>query len=157
MKNLLLLLIFPFLTFSLISCDDEDDVTSTNLDLLAGTWEVVESDIDNRGCIYEIKTAPGHTEGMYGGYYGTITTYYLSVAGNPIFDKEYNWSSRYLDNYQPLIDLTLTGELDSEDPWAGSYYYKITKLTDTHMWWKDNSNGNNGIIKFKRRTDIHIE
>lgn len=157
MKNLLLLLIFPLLTFSLTSCDDEEDVTPMDLNLLAGTWEVVESDIDNRGCIYEIKTAPNFTEGSYGGYYGSITTYYLSVAGNPIFDKEYNWSSRYLDNYQPLLDLTLSGELDSEDPWAGCYYYKITKLTDTHMWWKGNSNGDNNTIKFRRRTDINID
>lgn len=145
------------LIFSLTSCDDEEDVTPVNLNLLAGTWEVVESDFDNRGCIYEIKTAPDRTEGTYGGYYGTITTYYLSVSGNPIFDKEYNWSSRYLENHLPLLDLTLTGELDSEDPWAGSYFYKITALTDTHMCWKDNSNGDNGIIKFKRRTDIDIE
>lgn len=157
MKKILFFLIFPFLTFSLISCDEEDDVTPTNLDRLAGTWEVVESDFDNRGCIYEIKTAPDRTEGTFGGYYGTITTYYFAVAGNPIFDKEYNWSSRYVENYQPLLELTLTGELDSEDPGDGCSHYKITKLTDTHMWWKDNSNGGNGIIKFRRRTDINIE
>lgn len=157
MKKSLLFLIASILIFSLTSCDDEEDVTPMNLNLLAGTWEVVESDFDNRGCIYEIKTAPDRTEGSYGGYYGTITTYYLSVSGNPIFDKEYNWSSRYLENHLPLLDLTLTGELDSEDPWAGSYFYKITKLTDTHMWWKDNSNGDNGTIKFERRTDFDIE
>lgn len=154
MKYLLLLLIFPIFAFSLTGCDDEEDVRHMDLDLLAGTWEVVESDYNNRGCIYEIKSSTDFTEGPYGWHYGTISTYYFSVSGNPIHDKDYNWSIREMENHQPLLDLTLTGELDNEDQWAGHYYYKIIKLTDTHMWWKGNSNGDNGIIKFRRRTDL---
>ena len=154
MKNLLLLLIFPLLSFAFTSCDDEGDTTPMDLELLAGTWEVVESDIDNRNCIYEIKSASDKTHGSYSGYYGTITTYYLTSTGTPLFDKEYTWTIRYAESHQPLLDLILVGELDSDDPWAGNYYYKIIKLTDSNMWWRGNSNGDNSIIKFRRRTDI---
>lgn len=154
MKYLPLFLISPLLTLPLTSCDDEDDVSPMDLELFAGNWEVVESDIDNSSCIYQIKTSPDKTEGTYGGYHGTITTFYLTATGNPLYDKEYSWSIRHIENYQPLLDLSLSGELDSEDPWTGNYYYKIIKLTDTNMWWRGNSNGDDSIIKFRRRTDL---
>jgi len=154
MNNKFLLLPFLlFLAFGLVGCDDEDDAMPIDLNLFAGTWEVVASDTE-RNCIYEITMSPNKTEGDYGGAYGTITTYYLTVTGNPIYDRQYNWSIRYMEDYRPLLDLTLEGELDSEEPCTGKFYYKIIKLNNTHMWWRGNSNGDNNIIKFRRRTDL---
>lgn len=62
-----------------------------------------------------------------------------------------------MENNQPLLDVVYQGELDSDDTWDGNYYYKITKLTDTHMWWQVNTNEGNSTVKFCRRNDIHID
>jgi len=155
MNKFLLLLLLPLISFGIAGCSDEDDVEIIDVNLLAGQWEVV-SQTPERNCIYDITAAPDLTEGTYGGHYGKITTYYLTATGKPLFDKEYNWSIRYMENHQPLLDLTLEGELDNDDPWEGNYYYKIIKLTDSLMWWQSNSNGDNTIIKFRRRTDLKI-
>ena len=72
-------------------------------------------------------------------------------------NKVFSWSIREVENNQPLLDVVYHGELDSDDTWNGNYYYKITKLTDTHMWWQVNTNGDNSTIKFRRRNDIHID
>lgn len=153
MNKFLLLLLLPLLSFGFAGCSDGDDVEIIDLNLLAGQWEVV-SQTPERNCIYDITTAPDLTEGAYGSHYGKITTYYLTATGKPLYDKEYDWSIRYMENHQPLLDLTLVGYLDSDNPSAGKYYYKITKLTATFMWWQSNSNGENTTIKFRRRTDL---
>ena len=56
MKDLLLSSFFLLIAFSLAGCDKEEDMVPMDLNLLEGTWVVVESDVDNRNCIYEIKT-----------------------------------------------------------------------------------------------------
>lgn len=152
-NKFLLLLLLPFLAFGLVGCDDEDDFTPIDINLFAGIWEVVASDTE-RNCIYEITMASDKTEKAYGWAYGTITTYYLTATGNPIYDRQYDWSIRYMENHQPLSDLILEGELDSEGPCTGIFYYKIIKLNNTHMWWQGNSNGDNNITKFRRRSDL---
>lgn len=153
MNKFLLSLLLPLISSGITGCSDEDDVEIIDLNLLAGQWEVV-SQTPERNCIYDITTASDLTEGTYGSYYGEITTYYLTATGKPLYDKEFNWSIRYVDHNQPLLDLTLVGELDNDDPMEGKYYYKITKLTGTFMWWQSNSNGDNPTIKFRRRTDL---
>lgn len=159
MNKYLLFLILPFLSFIMTGCDDSDeDVKPINLDLFAGTWEVVsqgDQDIFEWEDILHITSAQIH-EG-FGGYQGYITTYFLASDGTPRHDRVFTWSIREVENHQPLLDVVFQGELDSDDIWAGEYHYKIIKLTDTHMWWQVDTNGDNSIIKLRRRTDINIE
>ena len=129
-----------------------------DLALLDGVWEVVDQGDQNvfeRGCFLHISQKL--TNGSYGSLQGNITTFYLTVGGAQRHDKIYNWHIRDIENHQPLLDLVFTGELDSDDLWDNNYYYKITKLTDTNMWWQGRANGDNSIIKFRRRTDINFE
>lgn len=159
MNKYLLLLIMPLLSIVMAGCDDDkDDVIAPDLTLFAGTWEVVSpggQKVFGYNEILDITSARIH-EG-YGGYQGYINTYLLPASGIPKHDRVFTWSIREVDNHQPLLDVVLQGELDSDDPWAGNYPYKIIKLTDTHMWWQVNTNGDNSIIKLRRRTDITIE
>ena len=158
MNKYILILILPLLSFTLTGCDDEDDIIPIDLNLFAGTWEVVsegDQNVFNREDIFNITASQIH-EG-YGGYHGNITTCFLKYDETLIHDKVFIWSIREVDNHQPLLDVVYQGELDSEDPWDGNYYYKITKLTYTHMWWQVNTNGDNSTIKFRRRNDIQIE
>lgn len=159
MNKYLLLLILPLLSLVMVGCDDDnDDVIAPDLKLFAGTWEVVDQGIQEvfaRNCILDIKARQIH-EG-YGGYQGSITTYFLTVDGTPKHDRVFTWTIRDVENYQPLLDVVFQGELDSDDLWAGNYPYKIVKLTDTDMWWKVNTIGDNSTVKFRRRNDINIE
>lgn len=88
---------------------------------------------------------------------GYINTYFLKYDGTPIHDRVFTWQSLEVENHQPLLEVVFQGELNSDDPWAGDYFYKITKLTDSHMWWQVNTKGDNSTIIFKRRTDLQIE
>lgn len=158
MNKYLLLLILPLLSFTLTGCDDEEDVKPIDLNLFDGIWEVVNQGNQNvfgREDILHITSSQIY-EG-YGGYQGNITTYFLRYDDTPIYDKVFSWSIREVENKQPLLYVVYQGELDTDDPWDGNYYYKITKLTDTHMWWQVNTNGDNSTIMFRRRNDIHIE
>lgn len=158
MNKYLLFLILPLLSFTLIGCDDEDDVIALDLELFAGTWEVVyqgEQTVFQREDVLHITSSQIH-EG-YGGYQGNITTYFLRYDDTPIHDKVFSWSIREVENNQPLLDVVYQGELDGDDTWDGNYYYKVIKLTYTHMWWQVNTNGDNSTIKLRRRNDINIE
>lgn len=159
MNKYILLLILPLLSLVVIGCDDDkDDVIAPDLTLFAGIWEVVDQgnqEVFARNCILDIKSRQIY-EG-YGGYQGSITTYFLTVDGIPRHDLVFSWSIRYVENHQPLLDVVFQGELDSDDPWAGNYPYKIVELTDTHMWWQVNTKGDNSTIKLRRRNDINIE
>ncbi len=80
MNKYLLLLLLPLLSFTLIGCDDEEDVIAPDLKLFAGTWEVVVQEDQNvfeRADILHITSSQIH-EG-YGGYQGNITTYFGSA------------------------------------------------------------------------------
>lgn len=148
MNKYLLLLILSVLSFGMVSCDDDEDVTPIDIPLIAGTWEVVDQGNQNvfeREFILNITSSQIH-EG-YGGYKGYIT----------ILDRVFTWSCLEVENHQPLLEVVFQGELDSDDPWAGDHFYKITKLNDSHMWWQVNTKGDNSTIKFKRRTDLQIE
>lgn len=159
MNKYLLLLILSLLSLVMIGCDDnKDDVVALDLTLFAGTWEVVspgEQKIFGWNEILHISFARPF-EG-YGGYQGYINTYLLTALGTPKHDRVFTWSIREVEHHQPLLDVVFQGELDSDDIWAGDYPYKIIKLTDTHMWWQVNTNGDNSIIMLKRRNDINIE
>lgn len=159
MNKKLFLLILTIISLGLTSCNDDNDIKTMDLKLMNGAWMVVDQgtqDVFERGCIIDITTSPYPSHGSYGALLGSLTTYFINVAGNPVHDKAYSWTIRNMENHQPLLDLTFQGDLDSDDPWDGQYFYKITKLTDTHMWWQVNTNGNNSIIKFQRRPDLTL-
>ena len=86
----------------------------------------------------------------YGALHGTIDTFYLTATDKPIYDKAYNWSIREIENHHPFLDVVLQEEVDRDDLWEGNYFYTITKLTSTHMWWQVRTNGDNSIIMFRR-------
>ena len=93
MNKYLLLLILPFLSFGMVSCDDDEDVTPIDIPLIAGTWEVVDQGNQNvfeREFILNITSSQIH-EG-YGGYKGYINTYFLKYDGTPIHNQTYGLS-----------------------------------------------------------------
>ena len=92
-----------------------------------------------------------------GDYQGYITTYFITVNGTPLHDKAFTWVIREVENNQPLLYLVYQGDLDSDDIWDGFYPFKVVKLTDNYMWWQFNTNGNNSMIQFRRRSDINLE
>lgn len=160
MNKYILLLILPLLSFVMVGCDDDKDdvVFAPKLELFAGIWEVVDQGdqkVFENNCILDIQSRQIH-EG-FGGYQGYITTFFLTADGTQKHDRVFTFSIREVENNQPLLDVVFQGELDSDDLWAGNYPYKIIKLTDTHMWWRVNTNGDNSIIKLRRRTDINIK
>ena len=160
MNKFLLLFIVTLLSLGLVGCEDDKETKPMDLSLLTGTWEVGDQgtqDVLEKDCILEISVSHSQTEGTLGGHQGSITTYYLSADGTPVHDKVYGWSIREMENHQPLLCLELLGEPDNDDPWEIFHFYKITKLTDTDMWWQVNTNGDNSIVKLRRRTDLQAD
>lgn len=150
-------LISGFLSIIVTSCDNKEDLKPIDLRLMPGIWEVVvqgEQDVFVRGCYLDLKesTEPSTTD-----HHGYISTFYLTATDHILHDKVYSWSIRESDSGQPALDLVFQGELDSDVPWDGSCYYRIVKLTESHMWWKGNSVGDDSTIKLRRRTDINVE
>ena len=141
----------------MICCEDKEEVHALDLNLLDGIWEVVdEGTQDNlgRGCLLDMSISSNPTDGAYGEYEGNAIAFYLTVGCIPLYDKEFSWSILRIENNLPLLELILQDEIDSDDPWDGYYIYRITKLTDSHMWWQLRSNGNNTTIKFRHRVDV---
>lgn len=160
MNRYVLFLMATLLSFGLFGCgdDDDEDMTPIVLDLLGGTWEVVsqgDQDIFHWEEILDISSSQIH-EG-YGGYQGSIDTYFLTSDGSQRHDRTFTWTCLEMENYQPILDVVHQGDLDGDDASAGNYHYKIIKLTPTHMWWETTSTGRDNIIKFKRRDDIRTE
>lgn len=148
-----LVIIFFIASLFITGCDKED-VKPFDLNLFDGNWEVTvtdESDVFGRNCILEISYEPERSEWLK---MGRIDTYYINGVGIKFYDKEYSWCIRQTDNGELLLSLELEGLLDSDEPWAESYFYRITKLNDTHMWWQAYSDGNSGTMKMHRRTDL---
>lgn len=55
-KPILILLFIIFISL-LSNCKEEEDLNHVDINLFTGTWEVVDSDNPERGCIYEIMTS----------------------------------------------------------------------------------------------------
>lgn len=157
MNKLLLLLVLPLLAVGLTGCDDDEDVKPMDLNLLDGVWTVEDrggQDVFAEGCILDISTSEDLTEGSYGGCQGSVMTYYLTVDGTTRHDTVYRWNILEMENHMPLLNLIWFGELDGEEYSKEVHSYKITKLTDTHMWWQPRDDGDSGMIKFRRRSDL---
>ncbi len=166
MRNLLNSIVITFGVFIVFliaglffaGCSNEE-VKPIDLNLFDGNWEVgysVDQDLFGSQCILEISTSySDEFDSSFGIKRGKITTYYINGTGTKFYDKVFRWSIGETQDSEYLLILELEEALDSEDPWAGRYFYKITKLNNTHMWWQAYSSGSGGTIKMRRRTDLN--
>lgn len=137
-------------TFS--SCDDDNDgVMDTKL--IKGQWELVSQESPERNCIYNFTTQSENTWS-----WGTLTTYYLTVSGNPVHDKVYDWHVSDPHNYATVyLDITLKGELDDDDAWENTDNYIVEHLTSSEMVLRKSEVGDSKtILRFKRRNDLPL-
>ena len=146
LKFILLLAVFV-----MSGCKEEEYPANNFERYFQGQWEQVEG--PERGVVYDISISPSSSENTGIDFYGQIKTFYLTATDIPLYDKEYSWCVRGVDNHYPLLDLVCKEELDPDDSLSGHYYYKIIKLTDTFMWWQNNTSGDKDVLKFKRRHD----
>lgn len=149
MKKYLYLLMLPFIAAVLGGCDDDDDAMDTRL--IKGQWELVSEDHPDYTYIYDFRTQSENTWS-----WGTLTTYYLTYGGDPVHDKVYSWHVSDPANSDPVyLDLTLIGELDSEDAWENTDYYIVERLTATEMILRKDEVGDTQTrIRFIRRNDL---
>lgn len=149
MKKYLYLLVLPFIATVLGGCNDDDDVMDTRL--IKGQWELVSEDHSDYTYIYDFGTRGENTWS-----WGTLTTYYLTYGGDPVHDKVYSWHVSDPANYdQVYLDLTLIGELDSDDAWENTDYYIVERLTATEMILRKDEVGDTQTrIRFIRRNDL---
>ncbi len=148
----LAILLCAFMLVGFVSCKD-DEPKPIDFNLMPGIWEVTHSGDNkmlNLGDILDLSISSQSAEGVKGDF----TIYWLTSTGKPLYSQGYTWNIRDIESAQPLLDIVMVADLDTEEPWAGNYYYRITKLTDTHMWWQGNTNGNSATIMMKRRTDL---
>lgn len=151
MKKLLYLLLLPLIALALSSCDDGSETIDTRL--IIGQWEVVSEDSPERTCIYSFAPQSENTWS-----WGLLTTYYITVTGNPVHDKVYSWHISDPKNDDSVhLDITLQGELDSEDLWEDTDFFIVEKLTATQMVLRRNTVGDSHTrIKFIRRNDLQL-
>lgn len=151
MNKFLLFFILPIIAFSFTGCDDEDDVMDTKL--IKGQWQLVSQDSSDRDCIYNFTTQSEHTWS-----WGILTTYYLTASGNPVHDKVYDWHVSDPNNYDTVyLDITLQGELDSNDAWEQTEQYIVETLTSSEMILRKVEVGDSKTrLRFIRRNDLPL-
>ena len=150
-KYMIALLLLPLLAWALSGCDEDEN--EVNPDLLPGQWELISRSHQDYGRIYDFEQIPadaGHTTGEYR---GSLITYYITVAGTPIYNQSYNWEIREVADEGLMLNLTFIGDLDSYEADSENVCYKILRLTPTHLWLQPVGPKTDHII-FRRRTDI---
>ena len=133
---------------ALSGCNDDDNVMDTKL--IKGQWEVASQDNPEYGYIYDFTTQSEHTWS-----WGLLTTYYIAEGGSMVHDKVYNWHVSDPNNSDEVyLDITLTGLLDSDDPWDNTDTFIIEKLTAKEMLLRKNEVGDTKTkIKFVRHNN----
>lgn len=127
MKKYLILFVLPLAALAFTACNDDDDVMDTKL--IRGQWENVTESSPEYKCIYDFKTQSENTWS-----WGELTTYYLTVSGNMVMDKVYDWHVSDPENYETVyLDFTLKGLLDGDDAWENTEQYIVEKLSATEM------------------------
>lgn len=164
MKNIANSIVFAFCIFIIVfivstfftGCNKEN-VKPIELHFLDGNWEVVYTDnqeVLGIFSILEITTESNNSEGGGCIKRGKITTYYANSFGTKFYDKVFKWKIYESEEGELSLNLELESELDSESLLDDNYFYKIIRLNDTHMWWQPFSNGDQGTVKMRRRTDL---
>lgn len=149
MKKYLFLLLLPVCALAFSGCNDDDTAIDTKL--IRGRWENVTESSPEYKCIYDFKTRSENTWS-----WGELTTYYLTVSGNAVMDKVYDWHVSDPDNSDPVyLDITLKGMLNGDNAWENTEYYIVEKLSATEMVLRKNETGDQDTrIRFIRRNDL---
>ena len=152
MKKLLYILLLQAIALALASCDD-DSCEPIDTKLIIGQWEVVSQDSPERTCIYDFAPQGENTWS-----WGTLTTYYLTVSGNPVHDKAYSWHISDPKNGDTVhLEIVFQGDLDSDDQWENTDFFIVEKLNSTQMVLRRNTVGDSHTrIKFIRRNDLTL-
>lgn len=152
MKKFLFLLLVSLLTFTLTSCNDDDDTMDTiDTHLIKGIWEVEQTDHPDYTCIYQFSTQSENTWS-----WGTLTQYYLNTIGETIHNKIYDWHVSDPNNSDMVyLDITLKGDVDSEDEWENTERYIVEKISTKEMILKSCMVGDTKTrIRLLRRNDL---
>lgn len=150
MKKFLCYIMLPVLAVAFSSCSDDDDVMDTKL--IKGVWQLVSQGSSERGRIYSFATQSENTWS-----WGTLTTYYLTVSGNPVSNGEFDWHVSDPQNYD-LVYLDITpADVPGDDAWKATEQYVVEKLTASEMVLKPVTSGASDTqLIFVRRNDLQL-
>lgn len=139
----------PVMAVAFSSCSD-DDVMDTKQ--IKGVWQLVSQGSPDRGCICRFATQSDNTWS-----WGTLTTYYLSVSGDPISDRVFDWHVSDPENYDPVyLDIT-PADVPGDDAWEATKQYIVEKLTASEMVLKPVTTGASDTqLIFVRRNDLQL-
>ncbi|MCM1484307.1 MAG: hypothetical protein NC043_08210 [Muribaculaceae bacterium] len=124
---------------------NNDSPSYPDIRLILGRWEVTSTDSPRYGYIYDF--AP-KSESTYS--WGTLTVYPASAHEEY---KSFSWYAYDPANDNGVIRMEITdlSAEDSDDAWANTTYYTVSKLTADELWLTDNTvGGNNYRLKFRR-------
>lgn len=140
----------PIMAVVFSSCSDDDDVMNTKL--IKGVWQLVSQGTPDRGRIYSFATKSENTWS-----WGTLTTYHLTVSGDPVSDSVFDWHVSDPQNYDPVyLDITPV-DVPSDDAWEASKQYVVEKLTASEMVLKPVTSGASDTqLIFVRRNDLQL-
>lgn len=150
MKKFLFFIMLPIMAVAFCSCSDDDDVMDTRL--IKGVWQLVSQGSPDRGSIYSFATQSDNTWS-----WGTLTTYSLTVSGNPVSDRVFDWHVSDPENYDPVyLDIT-PADLPGDDAWEATKQYIVEKLTASEMVLKPVTPGASDTqLIFVRRNDLQL-
>lgn len=150
MKKFLFYIMLPIMAVVFSSCSDDDDVMDTKQ--IKGVWQLVSQGSPDRGRIYSFATQNENTWS-----WGTLTTYYLTVSGNPVSDGVFDWHVSDPENYDPVyLDIT-PADLPGDDAWEATKQYIVEKLTASEMVLKPVTPGASDTqLIFVRRNDLQL-
>lgn len=150
MKKFLFYIMLPIMVVAFSSCSDDDDVMNTKL--IKGVWQLVSQGSPDRGRIYSFATQSENTWS-----WGTLTTYHLTVSGDPVSDSVFDWHVSDPQNYDPVyLDITPV-DVPGDDAWEASKQYVVEKLTASEMVLKPVTPGASDTqLIFVRRNDLQL-
>lgn len=143
-------------SFSIVGCNDDNDVDYPDTKLIKGQWKLIDgTNIDNTLFIYRFTTDSDNTWS-----WGGLVTYYLSADGTVTYDKRYTWHVSDPANEKdgkPRMELSWFDAPESNALWDATEYYVVVKLTQSEMWLKRAQNGLPAEIKKFDRLDERPE
>lgn len=150
MKKFLFYIMLPVMAVAFSSCSDDDDVMDTKL--IKGVWQLVSQGSPDRGRIYRFATQSENTWS-----WGTMTTYFLTVSGDPVCDRVFDWHVSDPQNYDAVyLDITPV-DVPGDDAWKATEQYIVEKLTASEMVLKPvTTRASDTQLIFVRRNDLQL-
>lgn len=149
-------ILVPMLSVMLVvlsACNHDD--APINIKLIKGQWEMVDADGQGSGHVYDFRTQNDMTWS-----YGSLTTYFMTSIGAPIYDKAYTWNVTVpnADSEDVFLDITFIADLDGADQWENTTRYKVISLTHTDMVLRVWTVGDTDtVLRFIRRNDLSLD